>query len=176
MIPIQGRTEESCDTDVIPTQPLINAIHPDLRPLPCVLTLDHGYSHQWHRYCREDTLISRGKEEVKEKENGGEEGKEEGEVKVHILWYAGLELFIHWHSPSLIQSNTNILREENNSLYHSNCICAPPAAVSRWPCTTTCKLKKIVYPSVCAICIHMCFQKQPTSYITYLCFRKSEAT
>ena len=77
MIPIQGRTEGSCDTDVVSTQPLINAIHLDLRPLPCVLTLDHGYSHQWHRYCREDTyrLISRAKEEGKEKENGGEEGK-----------------------------------------------------------------------------------------------------
>ena len=173
MIPIQGRTGGSCDTDV-PTQPLINAIHLDLHPLPCVLTLDHGYSHQWHIYCREDTyrLISRAKEERKEKENGGEEGKEEGKVKVDLLWYAGLESFIHWDSPSLIQSNTNILREEktHKSLYHSNCICAPPAAVSRWPCTTTCKLKKIVYPSVCAICIHMCFQKQPTSYTTYPCF------
>ena len=42
-----------------------------------------------------------------------------GRMKVHILWYAGLESFIHWDSPSLIQSDTNILREENTQEFVS---------------------------------------------------------
>ena len=54
------------------------------------------------------------------KRNGGEEGKEEGEEeKVYALWYAGLEPFIQWDSPSLIQSDTNILREENTQEFVS---------------------------------------------------------
>ena len=65
------------------------------------------------------------------KEEGEEEEKWRRKVDREVLlWYAGLESLIHWHSPSLIQSNTNVLRKENKSVYRSNCIYALPAAVT----------------------------------------------
>ena len=80
-------------------------------------------------------MLGRGKthkgksaEEEEEEEKKWRRG-EEGEGRVDLLWYAGLESLIHWHASSLIQSNANILREENKR-YHSNCICVQPAAVT----------------------------------------------
>ena len=49
-------------------------------------------------------------------------GRRRGRRKIkymHLLWYAGLESFIHWDSPSLIQSDTNILREDNTQEFVS---------------------------------------------------------
>ena len=86
-------------------------IRPDLHPLPYVLTLDHGYSHQWHRCLGGGRHVK-----VNQWSEGGGEGGRKMEKKVdrvELLWYAGLELLIHWHASSLIQSNTNILRKEN---------------------------------------------------------------
>ena len=61
-------------------------------------------------------MLGRGKtrkgKSVKEEEKEEEKWRRKVD-RVDLLWYAGLESLIHWHSSSLIQSNTNILRKEN---------------------------------------------------------------